>query len=90
MRERGFLVERSLGHSHFRVDLAVRCPGDRQHRLGVLIDTPLQYEQSEPLERDVMRPQLLREFGWRVESVLAKDWCEHRDRELARILAALS
>jgi hypothetical protein len=49
----------------------------------------MQYEQSEPLERDVLRPRLLREFGWNVESVLAKDWYEHPSEELARLLRAM-
>lgn len=89
LRERGYLVELGVGQSHFRVDLAVRRPEESEFRLGILVDTPLQYEHSEPLERDVMRPRLLRAFGWRVESVLAKDWYERREQELVRLIAAL-
>ncbi len=32
---------------------------------------------------------MLRAFGWQVESVLAKDWYENRDQELARIINIL-
>jgi hypothetical protein len=45
--------------------------------------------ESEPLERDMMRPRLLRAFGWNVTSVLAKDWYEDRQAELGRLLALL-
>jgi len=89
LRKSGFIVDSSVGQSHFHVDLAVRMPEDGTYRLGILIDTPIQYEQAEPLERDVMRPRLLRAFGWHIESVLAKDWYENRDQELARIINIL-
>jgi predicted DNA-binding WGR domain protein len=89
LEERGYVVDRGVGQSHFRVDLAVRLPHDNAYRLGILVDTAIQYEQAEPLERDVMRPRLLRGFGWRVESVLAKDWYEKRDEEFDRVLRML-
>jgi predicted DNA-binding WGR domain protein len=37
----------------------------------------------------MMRPRLLRAFGWQIESVLAKDWYENRDQELVRIINVL-
>jgi hypothetical protein len=89
LRERGYIVDQGVGQSHFRVDLAVRLAGEADYRLGILVDTPLQYEQAEPLERDVMRPRLLRAFGWRVESVLGKDWYENPKQELDRLVRVL-
>ncbi len=89
LRAQGVEVDEGVGQSHFRVDLAVRWPSDERYRLAILVDTAMQYEQSEPLERDVLRPRLLREFGWNVETVLAKDWYEHSGEELARLLKAL-
>jgi predicted DNA-binding WGR domain protein/DNA polymerase III delta prime subunit len=75
LRARGYLVEASVGHSHFRCDLAIRKPGDAEHRLGILVDSPVYYAQTDLLERDMMRPRLLHDFGWNVVVVLAKDWC---------------
>ncbi|HEY2837763.1 MAG TPA: AAA domain-containing protein, partial [Pirellulales bacterium] len=46
LAQRGYIVERSVGQSHFRIDLAVRLPEDTVHRLGILVDTAIQYEQS--------------------------------------------
>jgi predicted DNA-binding WGR domain protein len=89
LRNAGYIVDQGVGQSHFRVDLAVRTSADRNYRLGILIDTAHQYEQAEPLERDVMRPMLLQNFGWQIESVLGKDWYESREQELARILNIL-
>jgi predicted DNA-binding WGR domain protein len=83
----GYLIEREVGQSHFRCDLAVRRPGESAYCLGILIDNSNYYEQSDILERDVMRPKLLRDFGWNVCQVLAKDWYQARDRVVNRVLA---
>jgi hypothetical protein len=70
--------------------LAVRRPGDAVYQLGILVDTLAHYEQSDPLERDMMRPRLLRAFGWKLASVLAKDWHADRDAELQGLLHLLA
>ncbi len=76
---RGLVVERQVGQSHFRCDLAVRNEGDNAYRLGILVDTEEYYAQTDLLEREMMRPKLLRNFGWNIAHVLAKDW--YADRE---------
>jgi hypothetical protein len=90
LRRRGYRVDEGVGQSHFRVDLAVRRETDNRYRLGILGDTLASYEQTEPLERDVMRPRLLREFGWHVTTLLAKDWYEDSASELERICSLLA
>ncbi|QEG38501.1 AAA domain-containing protein [Roseimaritima ulvae] len=75
----GFIVDHHVGQSHFRCDLGVRRPDDTIYRLGIMMDSDAYYEQPDILERDMMRPKLLRAFGWRLTHVLAKDW--HADRE---------
>lgn len=89
LTERGWQIDRDIGQSHFRCDLAVYRAGDEQYRLGILIDTDSYYDQSDILERDMMRPKLLRTFGWRITLVLAKDWYQDRDRVLERLVEEL-
>jgi superfamily I DNA and/or RNA helicase len=76
LSQAGYEVDRRIGQSHFRCDLAVRKPGDMAYRLGILLDGDDYYAQSDLLERDLLRPRLLRAFGWRTAHVLAKDWYE--------------
>ena len=85
MRDLGYEVDLNIGQSHFRVDLAVRRAGDAKYRLGILLDTASGYDQFEPLERDVLRPRLLRNFGWRMTTVMAKDWLADSASEIKRI-----
>jgi predicted DNA-binding WGR domain protein len=90
LRERGHEVVLGVGHSHFRCDLAVKRPGDSAFRLGVFVDTERYYRERDVLERDVLRPKLLRAFGWSVTHVLAKDWYEDAAAVVARLERTLS
>ncbi len=79
LRQRGYHVDTAVGQSSFRCDLALRRDGDRTYRLGILVDTDDYYRHSNLLEHEVLRPKLLRAFGWTVAHVLTKDWLENRN-----------
>ena len=89
LRAQGYLVENQVGQSHFRIDAAVYRQGDQRYRLGIIVDTVSSYRQSDPWERDVMRPRLLRDFGWQIHRVLGKDWYHDPATQLDAILSAL-
>ncbi|MCA9552975.1 MAG: hypothetical protein KC933_23265, partial [Myxococcales bacterium] len=82
----GLTVDRDLGDSAFRCDLAVRVPGEPRYRLAVLLDRDGDRADQDPAERYLLRPEVLAAFGWRVTWVLAKDWHHHRDAERQRLL----
>jgi hypothetical protein len=75
---RGYRVDRNVGQSRFRCDLAVYRDNDRAYRAGILVDTDAFYQQADVLEQEVLKPRLLEAFGWTVVRVLTKDW--HDDR----------
>jgi predicted DNA-binding WGR domain protein len=85
LKERGYAVERSVGQSHFRCDLAVSRGADRTYRLGILVDTQEWYAQRDLVERELLKPDLLSAFGWRIHVVLARDWYADRAGVLERI-----
>jgi DNA polymerase III delta prime subunit len=82
LRQRGYEVETDVGQSDFRCDLAVRVPGERYYRLGILVDTDRYYRNANLMERDVLRPRLLRAFGWNVVPLITKNWFEDADEVL--------
>lgn len=83
--EQGYRVDRNVGQSHFRCDLAVCQPQDSCYQLGLLVDTHAWYAQPDLLERELMKPRLMQDFGWHVHVVLAKDWYQDRDQVLTEI-----
>lgn len=89
LRARGLEVEEAVGGSHFRCDLAVRRASDAAHRLAVLVDTDAHYASGDADERYRVKPGLLHTFGWKVETVLAKDWRDDSSEVVARLEAAL-
>lgn len=84
LRAAGWHVDLDIGQSHFRVDLAVRTDHDEAYRLGIVLDD-VEYRESDPFERDVQRPELLRNFGWNITHVLAKDWFDDPAAEIERL-----
>lgn len=90
LAERGYGVDRHVGQSHFRVDLAVYRDGDARYRLGILVDTDTHYRQRDLLEREVLRPRLLQTFGWRIAHVLTLDWCLNRAAVLKHLEDAMT
>jgi superfamily I DNA and/or RNA helicase len=85
LAERGYLVDRQVGQSEFRCDLALRGKGEEHYRLGILLVDAGRTRGVPMIERYVSRPALLEAFGWRVLEVLAKDWHEAPDEVLAKI-----
>ena len=86
----GYEVDLNVGQSRFVVDLAIRVPGESAYRLGILLDGQAYYERRDLLEREMMRPKLLVDFGWRLLVVLGKDWFEDPERVRQRIRDALN
>jgi hypothetical protein len=82
----GFGVERALGHSGLRCDLALRVPGEPRYRLAILVDDGAAPAGAAMAEKYLLRPEILGAFGWRVAWVLAKDWYHHPEAEVARLV----
>jgi hypothetical protein len=72
--QRGYAMRVGIGMSHFRCDIAAHRHGELQYRLGILVDTDTHYGQKDLLERKMLHPQLLRDFGWTITHVLTRDW----------------
>jgi len=90
LRERGYIVDPAVGQSHFRCDLAIRRAGEGSYRGCVLVDHDAYYDHGDIIERDLMRPKLLRAFGWNVAHVLAKDWYADHEAVLEKLEAGLA
>lgn len=73
LRGRGWEVAEGLGASRLRCDLAMRRPHESRYRLGVLVDRPDHWALGVD-EAVRLKPGVLQAFGWKVTTVLTKDW----------------
>jgi predicted DNA-binding WGR domain protein len=89
LRQGGLVVDLGVGMSHFRCDLAVRRHGELKYRLGILVDSQEHYRQDDLLEREMMRPELLRSFGWPIAHVLSTDWTRSRQAVIDGLMRAI-
>jgi len=86
LRKLGYQVETNVGHSAFRVDVAVM---DTKHpdryMLGILFDGK-QYHQTPCVrDREIVQPTILEGLGWRILRVWQEDYFRHPKEVLSQI-----
>jgi predicted DNA-binding WGR domain protein len=87
---RGYEVAEQVGQSGFKCSLAVkRQPEDEQYSLAILIDDEQHYRNGNLIEQYYQRPALLKNFGWQVLPVYAKDWLHQPQKVMEQVLKAL-
>ena len=87
----GYRVETGLGFSGYRIDLAVVDPRDEnRYAVGIEYDGPTFRSARSVMERDVMRPGLLRSKGWVFERTWSRSWWKDPEAELLRLRARIT
>ena len=83
---KGYTVERNVGCSGFRIDLAVRHPErPEEFLLGIECDNALYAAQNTTRDRDNLRHQVLKGLGWHTFRAWCVDWTfdrEHAEKAL--------
>ena len=78
---RGYAVERNVGCSGFRIDLAVRHPEKpEEFMLGIECDNAAYAAQKTTRDRDNLRQQVLKGLGWNTYRAWSVDWAFDRER----------
>lgn len=89
--ERGWSVDRQVGCSAYRIDLAVKHPEARgRYLLGIECDGAGYHSAATARDRDRVRQGVLERLGWRIHRVWSTDWFVSRERCLARIDEAIA
>ena len=87
LREKGYAVDRNVGCSNYRIDVAVRDPADpKRHLLGIECDGPAYAGQRTAHDREVNRTGVLKGLGWHMCRVWSMDWAYDRARAEERLL----
>lgn len=90
LAEKGYKVERSVGRSDCKIDIAVRNPQDEsQYLLGIECDGRTYAHSATARDRDALLPSVLKSLGWRISSVWSVDWMFDRQHAEQRLLDAL-
>ena len=78
---KGYTVERNVGCSGFRIDLALRHPErSEEFLLGIECDNAAYAAQNTTRDRDNLRHQVLKGLGWHTYRAWCVDWTFDRER----------
>ena len=90
IRDKGFDVRSNVGRSMFKLDVAVVDKSDpNSYCLGILIDGENQYAVPTARDREIVRPSVLSNLGWRIVRLSVQDWVENGSTRLDKVLDEL-
>lgn len=87
LKRAGFDVDDEFGCSEFRIDLAVRKPGNQDHFLAVECDGTAYHDTREARDRDRLRREVLEKMGWKYYRIWSADWFKNTQIEADRLLS---
>ena len=75
LRARGMEVDRQVGTSRYRIDLAIKDPQNPgRYILGVECDGATYHSSAVARDRDRLRQQILEGLGWKLHRIWSTDW----------------
>ncbi|MBO7418596.1 MAG: DUF3320 domain-containing protein [Bacteroidaceae bacterium] len=90
LQQRGYQVDKMVGKSGFRIDLAVIDPRDPdKYLMGILTDGKSYYNTKTTRDREICQPNVLHMLNWNFMRVWSVDWFHDKDKVLRRILEKL-
>ncbi len=91
LTNKGYQVDRLVGTSQFRINLAVVNPQpEKGYILAIECDGSTYLSARTARERDRVRPTMLRNMGWQIIRLWAIDWIINRQKQEERILNAIN
>ncbi|MBQ9429485.1 MAG: DUF4011 domain-containing protein [Clostridia bacterium] len=86
----GYAVERRVGCSDYRIDLAVRKPGvEGEYLAGIECDGFSYRSAKTARDRDHLRRSVLQKMGWRMYRVWSTAWVRNPEEEQNALLSFL-
>lgn len=86
----GLAVDRRVGRSGYRIDLAVRDPARPGHYLlGIECDGAMYHSAKTARDRERLRQQVLEGLGWRIQRVWSREWIADPAAQVQKIVEAV-
>jgi len=86
----GYTVSKNLGHSAFKIDIAVVNPyDDEEYLMGILLDGDSYKQAERTKDREVSQLEVLESHGWYIHRVWTLDWWDNSEKEMEKIFKQL-
>lgn len=90
LEEFGYQYQKDIGHSNFKVDLAIINPfNPDEYILGIMLDGDSYKQSPNTKDREVAQINVLKGLGWDIHRIWTMDWWDNKDKEIARLLEIL-
>jgi superfamily I DNA and/or RNA helicase len=89
LSERNYQVERRVGCSDYRIDLAVRNDQQDEFLLGIECDGVTYHRYSTVRDRDRLRRLVLEKLGWRIHRIWSREWFRDRNNQIEQLVERL-
>lgn len=90
VQEKGYTYQTAVGHSQFKVDIAVVNPyNEEEYLLGIMLDGESYGQSQNTKDREVAQISVLNGLGWDLHRIWTMDWWDNRDRELSKLMQIL-
>ena len=91
LEENGYSYQCNVGHSNFKIDIAVVNPFDEnEYLLGIMLDGDT-YKASlnNTKDREISQLNILKGLGWSLHRIWTMDWWDNKEQEIEKLLAVL-
>ncbi|MEM9933787.1 MAG: AAA domain-containing protein [Bacteroidota bacterium] len=88
--EQGYHVIQHLGNTSYKLDIAIKQhKEDEGYLLGIICEGPQYFSGISSKEREVYRDELLKQKGWKIHRVWARNYWMRKEKEREKILSLL-
>lgn len=90
IKDGGYKYQKAVGHSKFKVDIAVINPyNPEEYLLGIMLDGESYRQSTNTKDREVAQINVLNGLGWELHRIWTMDWWDNRERELSKLMQLL-
>ena len=90
IEDAGYKYQKAVGHSKFKLDIAVINPyKEEAYLLGIMLDGESYRRSINTKDREIAQISLLEGLGWRLHRVWTMDWWDNREKEISKLLQTL-
>lgn len=86
----GYKYQLNVGHSKFKVDIAVINPDHpEEYLLGIMTDGDSYCQSTNTKDREVAQFEVLKGLGWKLYRIWTMDWWDDPQKEITKLLGVL-
>ncbi len=91
LEKEGYSVQTNVGHSDFKIDIAVINPFDEnEYLLGIMLDGATYNRSKNTRDREISQTGVLGGLGWKLHRIWTMDWWDNKEQEIKNLTELLS